>query len=109
MKVRARKRVIADHDKEQDHLHRKTYQVTHHNAQGHDQTWKINFPKYVGIVPEYRRCLSQAIGKVIPSGNPRHVKQGLWKSVCTESCQVPEDKRKDDRREQGLNEEPQGS
>ena len=109
MKVRTRKRIIADHHKEQDHLHRKAHEVTHHNAQRHDQTREIDFSKDVGIVPEYRRCLGQAIGKVIPSGNPRHVKQGLWKSVCTESCQVPKDKRKDDRRKQGLNEEPQGS
>ena len=78
MKVRTRKRVIANHDKEQDHLHRKAHEVTHHNAQRHNQTRKIDLSKDVGIVPEYGRSLGQAIGKVIPSGNPRHVKQGLW-------------------------------
>jgi len=109
VEVRTCKRVIADHHKEQDHLHRKAYEVTHHNTQGHDQTRKINLPENIGIVPEYGRCLGQTIRKVIPSGNPSHVKQRLWKSVCTESCQVPKDKRKDDRRKQGLNEEPQGS
>ena len=101
--------VIRYHHKEQDHLNAETHKVTHHNAQGHDQTRKIDLPKDSCIVPEHRRCFGQTIRKVIPSGDSSHIKQRLRKSVCTESRQVPEDKRKDDRRKQGLNEEPQGS
>ena len=95
--------------KKQQKLNGKSQKIIDNPRKRNDQTRKINLPKDVGIVPEYRRCLGQAIGKVIPSGNPRHVKQGLWKSVCTESRQVPKDKRKDNRRKQRLNEEPQGS
>ena len=101
--------VIADHHKEQDHLNAETHKVTHHNAQGHDQSREIDLPKDIGIVPEHGRCFGQTVRKVIPSGDSSHIEQRLRKSVCTESRQVPEDKRKDDRRKQGLNEEPQGS
>ncbi len=51
------KEIVTDDHKEQKHLYAEPNQITHHDAQWHDQTGEIYLAKNVGIVAENRTCL----------------------------------------------------
>ena len=107
MEVGARVGVVADHHEEQDHLHRKAHEVTHHNAQRHNQTREIDFSKDVGVVSEHRTGFGEAVGKVVPGGDAGHVEERLREAVGAEACEVAENESKDDGGEERLDKKPQ--
>ncbi len=88
-------------------MHAKAHQVAHYNTERHNEARKVNLPEDIGVVSKHRAGFGEAVGKVVPGRDARHVEQRLRQAVGTEPCQVAKNEGKDDGREERLDKKPQ--
>ncbi|MEY3955274.1 MAG: hypothetical protein RL229_674 [Pseudomonadota bacterium] len=99
--------VVADHHEEQEHLDTEAHQVAHHYAERHNEAREVDLAKDVGVVSEHRAGFGEAVGKIVPGGDARHVEERLREAVGAEACEVAENESKDDGGEERLDKKPQ--
>ena len=90
-------------------LDAKAHQVAHYNTERHNEAWKVDLSENIGVVSEYRTGFGEAVCKVVPGGDARHVEERLWQAVSTEPCEVAKNESEDDGGEERLDKKPQGA